>query len=222
MNFKAISLVLLASACDGNNDAVLLQSASMQGLSEASRPPQTEQDAGGVAGALDAPEELSIRTMRQVAADSQVECDDPDTGKNCIAGNPDVGDIYDVDLAPDCGEHGVYAGVARTGGTELRDKVPPKDEVTIATLSKGQIVCIRATARVKQFPSWYYVTVVPVASVESCAGSSQCSRYGDRAIKWEASVTGAECRTTGHWKFAGQCAAGWANADDFEVLANGR
>ena len=160
-------------------------------------------------------------TFRELSAIAGVDCKDPDNGLACSTGNYEVGDYYDVVMSPGCGEKGLFAIVKNKRGAGLLDWAPPKDTVVRATLAEGQLVCIQATAHIKGLPSYYYVTVVPVASIKSCVGNHACAMYGDREVKWHVKHEGGVCQSDGPWVFSGDCATGWADAEDFDVSPNG-
>lgn len=154
-------------------------------------------------------------SMAELVGQASVHCGDALTGDRCEAGD------YDVELLVDCGRDGFFAGVASENGAVLVDKVPPVDTIQRATLSKGQIACIQAIARAGQNPAWYYVTALPVASIETCAGNPLCVTYGDRKVEWRVPQKGGPCHSTGPGRYAGGCAAGWVRASDMDVFSNG-
>jgi hypothetical protein len=80
--------------------------------------------------------ELTIRELSVVAG---VDCQDVEKGADCTTGNYEVGDYYDVKLSPNCGHDGLFAAVKNKKGAELLDRAPPKDTISLATLSEGAI-----------------------------------------------------------------------------------
>lgn len=157
-------------------------------------------------------------TIRELSVIAGIDCKDADRGLDCSTGNYMVGDYYDVQLSPDCGQNGLFATVKGKKGTELLDKAPPRDTVSLATIFEGQLVCIQATAHIKGYPNWYYVTVVPVENPEDCSRKHSCDRQGTRQVRWHVQHGSTECHSNGPLEFAGACAAGWANASDLIVL----
>lgn len=157
-------------------------------------------------------------TLRELSVIAGVDCKDADKGLDCTTGNYEVGDYYDVKLSPDCGQNGLFAAVINKKGTELLDRAPPKDTTSLATLSEGQLVCIQATAHIKDVPSWYYVTVVPVESFEGCSGTELCAKYGNRKMKWHVKHDSNTCQPDGPGKFLAACAAGWTYAEGLSVF----
>lgn len=139
------------------------------------------------------------------------ECEDLSAGKACFAGD------YDLELVPGCGDGGFFAGVSNDAGALLVDRAPPDDTRKIATLSKGQFVCIEAIARARQEPAYYYVTTVPVEDVGACAGNELCEAYGDREITWHVDPSRFEGRRPG----PRPSASGWIDANDLDVFSNG-
>jgi hypothetical protein len=154
-------------------------------------------------------------SMAELAEQAAVHCSDSVTGDRCEAGD------YDVELLVDCGRGGFFAGVASENGAVVVDKAPPEDSIQRATLSQGQIACIQAIARAGQNPAWYYVTALPVASIEACAGNPLCVTYGDRKVEWRVPHIGEACHSVGPGRYAGVCATGWVRASDLDVFSNG-
>lgn len=123
---------------------------------------------------------------------SGVKCSNASTGSGCTAGDVDSGDFYDVELSPDCGDQGFFAGVADAKGVETLNAMPSagsKASVT-AKLSKGQLVCVQGIGRTGQNPLFYYVVAVPAATVGKCKGNTLCDTYGDRPITGLANTGG--------------------------------
>lgn len=150
----------------------------------------------------------------------RVECTPHGVDPDCIGGAPENGDIYYVELRPDCGPDGFFGGVTAVRGSELRDALPPKDELTPAVLARGQLVCIQAIARAGQDPSYFYVAVVPVADVPACRGNPLCTMYGDRAGSGWSGGTGT-CRIASNGRPSDACPQGWARREDIEDFSNG-
>jgi hypothetical protein len=154
-------------------------------------------------------------SIAELAEQAAVHCGNSVKGDRCEAGD------YDVELLLDCGRGGFFAGVASENGAVLVDKAPPEDTIQRATLPQGQIACIQAIARAGQNPAWYYVTAMPVASIEACVSNPLCVTYGDRKVEWRVPHKGATCHSTGPGRYAGVCAAGWVRASDLDVFSNG-
>jgi hypothetical protein len=162
-------------------------------------------------------------TYRELAGIVGVECRDPDKGEKCFTApdDPHGGDYWDVELLPDCGEHGFFGGVVEPSGATIVDKVPPEDTVRRATLSKGQIVCIQAIARAGQQPMYLYVVALPAASIAACKDNPLCEMYGDRQVTWHAPHGDANCRMVANGRFEGACAAGWIYDKELEGFSEG-
>lgn len=143
------------------------------------------------------------------------ECNDPEEQAGCTAGD------YDLQLHPACGPDGLFAGVSSDAGALLLDAAPPNDTVKLATLARGQIVCVQATANAGESPAWYYVTAFPAANIAACESNKLCEMYGDRKVTWHVDKPIADCATLGAPKIGGRCVSGWARAEDFEVFSNG-
>lgn len=154
---------------------------------------------------------------------SGVTCTNASAGTGCTAGDVDSGDFYDVELSPDCGEQGFFAGVAEDKGVEALNAVPSTGSKThaTATLSKGQLVCVQGIGRTGQNPLFYYVVAIPAATVAKCKGNALCDTYGDRPISGLAGTAGEACHATAPGHYAGNCAQGWVAADVLDVFSNG-
>ncbi|AXK72830.1 hypothetical protein DWG18_11430 [Lysobacter sp. TY2-98] len=149
-----------------------------------------------------------------------MECTPKGRDLACIGGKPENGEIYDVELMPDCGPDGYFGGVANEDGAELRDALPPKDESTPAVLAAGQLVCIEAVGSAGQEPSYFYVAAVPAGDVLACRGNPLCVTYGDRkANGWKGDATQCHIASSG-WP-AGACPQGWVDGEDIEDFSNG-
>jgi len=120
-----------------------------------------------------------------------------------------------VELRPDCGADGFFGGVAEDSGAELRDALPPKDEVTFAILPKGQLVCIQAIGRAGQQPEYFFVTTIRASAIPACKGNHLCEIYGDRRVDMRSKPV--PCPVTGE----ASCVAGWINADAVDSFDNG-
>ncbi len=203
MGLKAMSPLLAAIllvACDSVATGAPIGGA---GVSQAPQQPVAEGRSGPPA------------SMAELAEQAAVRCGNPATGEECEAGD------YDVELLPNCGREGFFAGVGNADGATLVDKAPPEDSVHRAVLSQGQILCIQAIARAGQNPAWYYVTALPAASIEACNGNSLCERYGDRKVESLSPKATNTCRSAGAGRFAGECATGWVRASELDVFSEG-
>lgn len=162
-------------------------------------------------------------SFRELAKAAGVQCQDPDKGEGCIDqdnGDPHAADYFDVELLPGCDGESLYAGVVAERGVHLTNRLPPRDTRINATLSKGQLVCVRAIARVGQSISNYYITTAPVSSVAACRSNRLCQIYGDRSIQWAATPSaGSPCRPDP--SVAGNCATGWVHEESLEVFSLG-
>lgn len=154
---------------------------------------------------------------------SGVTCANPLSGTGCTAGNIDAGDFYDVELLPECGDTGFFAGVARATGADILDAVPATGSTatTTARLAQGQLVCVQGIARTGQNPRYYYVIAIPASSVAACKNATLCETYGDRPIKRLKPTGGAACRPAAQGRYVGDCAQGWVDADALDVFSNG-
>ncbi|CAH0144129.1 hypothetical protein ACQ5SA_05370 [Stenotrophomonas indicatrix] len=154
---------------------------------------------------------------------SGVTCSNASAGTGCTAGDVDSGDFYDVELSPDCGDQGFFAGVAEAKGVETLDAVPSSGSKATATakLSKGQLVCVQGIGRTGQNPLFYYVVAIPANTVGKCKDNALCDTYGDRPINNRVATGGEACHAAAPGHYAGNCAQGWVSADVLDVFSNG-
>ncbi|WP_340571799.1 hypothetical protein [Stenotrophomonas sp. G106K1] len=154
---------------------------------------------------------------------SGVSCSNASAGTGCTSGDVDSGDFYDVELSPDCGDQGLFAGVAEAKGVEMLDAVPGSGSkaTTTAKLSKGQLLCVQGIGRAGQNPLLYYVVAIPANTVGLCKGSALCDTYGDRPISGMKDTGGEACHVAAPGHYAGNCAQGWVSADTLEVFSSG-
>lgn len=149
-------------------------------------------------------------------------CGDAATGRDCIIGNVQAGDFYDVDLSPSCGDDGFFAGVSADKAT-LLDTLPVTGSKAQdnASLARDQFLCVQATARSGQQPAYYYVLAIAPDQVAACRGRPICQQYGQRPVQLQAQPrAGSACTASaGHWQ--GDCARGWISADAVDVFSNG-
>jgi len=119
-----------------------------------------------------------------------VVCDDSSGSFACVGGRPEVGDYYDIDMHPGCGQAAVL-GQVTSDHAELRDKIAPLDRETTGVLTKGQEVCIEAVGHVNARIAYYFVS----APAET--------------------ATREECRST---RQGVHCKSGWLRSDDIRRI----
>lgn len=161
--------------------------------------------------------------MRLLAQQIGAHCSDLDAGRNCIVGNLDAGDFYDVELWPDCRTDGFYAGVT-AASPPLMSGLPTTGSRASARarLAEGQFLCVQATARTGQQPAYYYVAAIPTSLVSACKRQAQCAGYGVRTIRLERDTSHAsKCSLTADGRAGPGCPAGWIEASSIEVFSNG-
>lgn len=162
-------------------------------------------------------------TLTSLIQASGVKCTDTKTARGCTAGNVDSGDFYDVELSPDCGDGGFFAGVAQAKGVDALNTVPTtgSSATANANLAQGQLVCVQAIGRAGQNPLYYYVVAIPADSVAKCKNNALCKTYGDRPIKRIKPASGDACHVAAPGQYVGSCAQGWVSADALDVFSNG-
>jgi hypothetical protein len=136
----------------------------------------------------------------------------------CIGGKPEVGDYYDVELHPGCGNHGSFGVVIAASGADLRDRIAPIDRRTTARVAQGQLLCIEATGLAGTHASYYYVRQVPARSVTVCAANAACNGYGDRPVM-HSGKSRTPCAITPEGQATTGCVAGWIRGEDVKRIA---
>lgn len=204
--------------------AIGLAGCSQPATTNATTPAQPDMKkaarAPAVASSTDTPQDDDLATF---AKGLGAHCDDAPKGHGCVLGNMDAGDFYDIELSPDCGPEGFFAGVSERDAP-LLDTLPvtgSKAKIN-ARLSDGQFVCVQATARVGQQANYYYVVSIPTSSVAACQGKPICNQYGDRPIIFVAQQnSGKACALTSSGRPRGDCARGWVEPQKLDVFSNG-
>ncbi|XQA69220.1 hypothetical protein ACM9XB_17060 [Xanthomonas sacchari] len=218
--FAALTLVMALAACsprqtDASTTASPAADASARTASSDEATPVRASTASQTAHQDDG--------VAALAESLHLRCENAAKGNGCVAGNMDAGDFYDVDVSPDCGADGNFAGLAERDAT-LLDALPvtgSKVQVT-AKLSDGQFVCILATAHAGQQAAYYYVVAVPPASVGACNGKPICNQYGERPIDFVTQrKQGKHCTIAGNARPEGDCAQGWIEPRKLDVFSNG-
>jgi len=160
--------------------------------------------------------------FRELAKEVGVQCREPDKGEGCVAqddSDPVAADYFEVELHPGCDMAGLYGGVV-VDRAVLANKLPPRDTMVKAILSKGQLVCIQAIARIGGSISRYYVTAVSASSVAACKVSNLCRIYGDRRIQWPVPPADSSCRLEPS-RSKGNCLSGWVAEESLEAFSLG-
>ena len=160
-----------------------------------------------------------VARLKAFAKAIGVSCETTAGRLACIGGKPEVGDYYDVELHPGCGDDGSFGAVIAAGGAELRDRIAPVDRRTTARVATGQLLCIQATGRAGKHASYYYVRQVPPHSVAVCAGNAACDGYGDRLVR-HSRKSQASCAMTPDGQPTVGCVAGWIRGEGVKRIAN--
>ena len=150
------------------------------------------------------------------------DCDATDGSPICTIGDLATGDFYDVEILDDCGSGGFFAGVAAPKA-DLLDSLPVTGSKAAvnATVSGGQFLCVRATARAGQQPAYFYVSPLPPAEVDACRDQETCNRYGARPVLRGAMRTTGKCAVDHAGRINAQCFRGWISAGAVEPFSNG-
>lgn len=150
-------------------------------------------------------------------------CADAATARDCIIGNVEAGDFYDIEITARCDATGFFAGVTAATAA-LLDTLPVtgSNAKPAAELASGQFLCVQAIARSGQNPAYYYVAAIPPSSIPACRDNAACARYGDRPVKREApSAAKAACTVDAQGVPQGDCARGWIEPGAIDAFSNG-
>lgn len=159
--------------------------------------------------------DLSTRDRADLLRSAGIDC-----GANgeCIAGNAERGDYYDVRIYGDCAK-AAYFGRINDKATSLRNNVATTgtEGKTAGELAPGQLVCIRAAAQVGMRDMEYYVMALPMDYGPECKGEELCKKPVSLPARYQTIM--GKCRLDAEG-YVG-CPQGWVFADDMEAYSNG-
>jgi hypothetical protein len=142
----------------------------------------------------------------------------PDLDPDCTSGH------YLITVYPEgCSSSGFFGTAHPITGSllNLRDSFPPGEATLIAKVRDKQFICISATAYGARGPEWYYVTAIPVSSVEPCTHSAACEDPGDLPIQWEVQPPASTCHLGSNDRYEGACPSGWVSSDEINQFSMG-
>lgn len=142
----------------------------------------------------------------------------PDLGPDCTSGS------YLITVYPEgCSSSGFFGTAHPITGSllNLRDRFPPGEATLIAKVRDKQFICISATAFGARGPEWYYVTAIPVSSVEPCTHSAVCEDPGNLPIQWEVQPPASTCHLGSNDQYEGACPSGWVSSDEINQFSMG-
>ncbi|NKB96712.1 hypothetical protein HED48_21905 [Ochrobactrum intermedium] len=105
--------------------------------------------------------DLSSRDRTDLLQSAGIDCGAKGNG-DCVAGNTERGDYYDVRVYGDCAK-AAYFGRTNDKSTSLRKDVATTgtEGKTEGELAPNQLVCIRAAAQVGMHETEYFVMALP-------------------------------------------------------------
>lgn len=113
-----------------------------------------------------------------------------------------------------------FGGVLDDTAT-LLDRFPAEGAKRIASLPKGQFLCVNFVAEsTSGGEGWAYVTAIAPALVERCAGNATCGKGGLAATWAEAPPAGA-CGVGPGGRYTVACPAGWLPRTAIEEFSMG-
>ncbi|NTG51691.1 hypothetical protein G6M04_30295 [Agrobacterium rhizogenes] len=160
--------------------------------------------------------DLSSDERARLLKDAEIACS-TDKMDDCIAGNVDRGDFYDVTIYGDCVTN-PYFGRINDKPASLRRTVATTGSRNEHALDVGanQLVCIRAAAGSSPgVASEYFVMALPMDHGPECPGETLCRK----SVPASQSERMRECRLS-NAVYTG-CLQGWIFADELEPYPMG-
>lgn len=120
---------------------------------------------------------------------------------------------------PCAASDGLYGNIRSESGAAvtLYDAFAPQAGQPVAKVQNRQFVCEQARAgRDDDNDEWFYVVAVPVGDVPACKGGDTCNDPGNLKTEWIKPASGRPCAADSAGVFAGDCAAGWVAAKDYQ------
>jgi len=138
---------------------------------------------------------------------------------DCIAGNIESGDYYNVRIYGDCAI-AAYFGRIGDKAASLRKEVATTGTAgkVAAALAPNQLVCVRAAAQINSTDTEYYVMALPMDHGPECKGEDLCLK--PKPLPQDFQQAMANCRKDSQSSYAG-CPQGWVFAAEMEAYPNG-
>ncbi|ELT49162.1 hypothetical protein F9K88_16720 [Brucella intermedia] len=162
--------------------------------------------------------DLSSRDRTDLLQSAGIDCGAKGNG-DCVAGNTERGDYYDVRVYGDCAK-AAYFGRTNDKSTSLRKDVATTgtEGKTEGELAPNQLVCIRAAAQVGMHETEYFVMALPMDYGPECKGGELCKKPAPLPTRYQSIM--AKCRQDSIKGYI-DCPQGWVFADDMEAYSNG-
>lgn len=214
VSIAAATLIAALTACHAPSNAVA--TTHSRGSGSDNPPPAGVSAAASDSGASDPTRSSSL--VSEIGADCEARNGTP----RCTLGDIGTGDFYDVEVLDDCSSRGFFAGVIASKADLLSTLPVTGSEAGVnATVSSGQFLCVRATARAGQQPAYFYVSPMRPDEIDACRNQETCKRFASRpVIAGTMRVTG-ECTVDNAGRTSAQCFRGWIHADAVEPFSNG-
>lgn len=160
-----------------------------------------------------APEAAPLAAMLDIAG---VACQRSESGiQTCTAPGFDISGADRACSADDTG-----FGVVSEEGATLLDRYPEDGATAIATLPKGQFLCVQFVAEsTSGGDGWAYVTAIAPTMVSACAGNPLCGSAGLAPV-WAGATPPGACAVGPEGRYTVGCPAGWlprAMLDEFSM-----
>ena len=149
---------------------------------------------------------------------SGVDCTRSEAGlQRCRLEGYDISGTDRACAADDTG----FGAVLNAEGVALLDRFPGEGATSVARLSKGHFLCVQFIADATSGgDGWAYVTAIPTALVERCAGEAICAG-APFAPAWTAGTPAGECGVGPEGRYTTACPSGWVPRADIDEYSMG-
>jgi len=164
--------------------------------------------------------DLEGEKLAQLLQDAGISCS-AERKFDCTAGDLATGDYYDVSIHSDCKIAPYYGGVFEKP-VVLRKRVATtgyKESGAAEALAKGQLVCIKATAKSGSSDAEYFVMALPSQASEKCDSSGTSCRASTMPAEPFQTMM-KDCRYVAKQGYK-SCPQGWVHADAIEPYPMG-
>ncbi len=162
--------------------------------------------------------DLTAGEQAELQSSAGISCD-ANKNDNCLAGNVESGDYYNVRIYGSC-ITAPYFGRINDKQASLRKSVATTgtEGKTEGLLAPEQLVCIQAAAQVNSTDMEYYVIALPMDSGPECKGEELCKKPEPLPESYQKTM--ASCQADNKKDYAG-CPQGWVFANEMEAYSNG-
>ncbi|WP_075656232.1 hypothetical protein [Pseudochrobactrum sp. B5] len=162
--------------------------------------------------------DLTAGEQAEFQASAGITCD-ANKRDNCLAGNVESGDYYNVRVYGSC-INAPYFGRINDKPVSLRKSVATTgtEGKTEGMLAPEQLVCIQAAAQVNSTDMEYFVIALPMDHGPECKGEELCKKPEPLPDSYQKTM--ASCQTDNKKDYVG-CPQDWIFANEMEAYSNG-